>query len=168
MYIINKVVEDYEGTWSNALMYETDFKKAVEIVDQLQEAVVSLKRMYINFQNKVNEQLKQDYPNFGNSEVEFEDQIKSIDSNDLEFYFDKEDRLLKELTDKYLNEKEQFLYQRSNMKFSCKLMYFEVETLGISTEVFEKAKNNETVTKIEYSSKENAKEYSHLFESSID
>ena len=27
MYLISKVIEDYEGTWSNALMYEKNLDK---------------------------------------------------------------------------------------------------------------------------------------------
>lgn len=164
MYIINKVVSDYEGTWSNALMYETDLEKAKKIVDELQLSVISLKKIMINIQNKVSIALKQTHPNFNNHDMEFEETLKSIVPGDEENYFDKEDRIYKELSDKYLNEQEQFLYNLFYVRTTTGTIYFEIQQLLISDEVFENAKKGQSSFAIVYGTKEVAEKHKKLFE----
>lgn len=163
MYIINKVVEDYEGTWSNALMYEHDLDKAIEIIDELQKNIVSLKQKYIEINKIINLELKKAFPYYGDYKLEFEEQFKNIDANDTEHYFDKEQRRIKELTEQQLNDKEMFLYQRSYMNYACILMYFEVQKIKNSSEAFATQITEGSESSIVYSTKDNAKQYADLF-----
>lgn len=167
MYIINKVISDYEGTWSNALMYETDLEKAKKIVDDLQLSVISLKKIMINIAHKVYGDLRKTHPHYHNHEMEFEDTLRSIIPGDEESYFDKEDRLFKELSDKYLNEQEKFLYRQFYVKSTTGLIYFEVQKLLFSDEVFARAKKEESSFSIVYGTKEKAQEHKDLFETML-
>lgn len=169
MYIINKVVSDYEGTWSNALMYETDLDKAKKIVDELQESVISLKKIMLNIARKVHTELKKTHPNFHDKDkdMEFEQQLQSIVPGDEENYFDKETRLYQEFSDKYLNQQEKFLYDLFHVRNSSGLIYFDIQQLLISDEVFARAKVGQSSFSVVYGTKEKAQEHKQLFETLI-
>lgn len=169
MYIINKVTEDYEGTWANALMYETDLNKAIEIANELQEAMVTLKQKYVDIKTQINFVLKRQYPNYNSSDtsISFEDQMKSIDKSDSENYFDKEERLLKEATDKILTDKEKLLYNVTYMAISYQLMYFEVRELHLAEKVLNMPVDKENFWNILHSTKEQAQKHKKLFETFI-
>ena len=55
---IFKINEDYEGTWSNGLMYEYDLEKAKTISKELQEAMISLKRKNWNRSKVLKQKLR--------------------------------------------------------------------------------------------------------------
>lgn len=164
MYIINKVVSDYEGTWSNALMYELDLEKAKKIVDDLQLSVISLKKIMINIQNKVSLELSKTHPNYNNHKIDFDDRLKSIVLGDEENYFDKEERLYKEFSDKYLNEQEKFLYNLFYVRTTTGTIYFEIQKLLSSEEVFERARQGESSFAMVYGTKEVAERHKDLFQ----
>lgn len=167
MYIINQVVEDYEGTWSNALMYESDINLCKEIADGLQEATISLKRKLINIQKEVNIELKKKFPNYGNNDLDFDSQLKSIDSDDVESYFDQEDRLFNELTTGNFTDKELFMYKIYSMRYSTGIIYFEVQKLKTSTEALDVNLDKDKFWAVEYSTKDNAKQETKLFDKLI-
>lgn len=169
MYIISKVTEDYEGTWTNALMYETDLSKAIKIAEDLQDAIVSLRQKYIDIKQQINFVLKKQYPYYhsSDSKISFEDQLKNIDPNDTENYFEKEDRLLKEATDKQLSGQEKLLYEVTYMSSSSKAVYFEVRQLHLADKVLNTPIDKENFWCIEHTTKEKSLKHKSLFETFI-
>lgn len=164
MYIINKIVEDYEGTWSNVLMYETDFSKAIEIANTLQESIISLKTKYLDINKIVQKELKKSFPFYGDFSIDFNEQLKNIVLDDNENYFDKEERLLKEITDIQLTDTEKLLYNVTYMKALCKLIYFNIQKTTNVSNILEKSKSDNNSFNIEYSTKEKSQEHSEIFE----
>ncbi len=169
MYLISKINEDYEGTWSNGLMYENDLEKAKKIAKELQEAMISLKRKYLIIKEEINFVLERQYPNYHSNDVKItiEERVKNIDLNDKENYFEKEERLLKSATDKELNDKEKFLYDIQYMNSSCKLIYFEVRKILSGEEVFSDRFNKDEFWNIEYSTRELSEKHKTLFDTYI-
>lgn len=167
MYILSKVVNDYEGTWSNPLFYDTDLDNAIMIANDLQDSMISLKKIFISFQEKVKVELEKFYPNYDNYEIDFSERIQSVDQNDSENYFEKEIRLFKELADTYLNKNERFLNEIHNVKNSTGLVYFEVKKMKTSQEVLNTEIEPEKFWKIDYSTQPKAQEYIKLFQDSI-
>lgn len=164
IYMISKVNEDYEGTWSNTLMYETDLQKAIEIADNLQLAIVSVKQVYVDIKRQVKAELKKSFPHYGNYNFDFDEQLKNIDSEDLEHYFEKEERLITSLIENQLTDTERFLYDISYMDSSDRLVYVSVREIKSSNEVLGKSVDKDEFWKVEYSTKEKSKEHAKLFE----
>ena len=166
MYLISKVIEDYEGTWSNALMYENNLDKAKEISKELQDAMISLRKKYIQIKEGINFILNVKYPNYHNDDINLtiDEQIKSIDENDTENYFEKEERLLKNARDKELNEREKFLYDINYMNGSYKLVYFTVKKILCSDEVLSKPIDKDEFWNLEYSTRELAEKQKFVFD----
>ena len=164
MYLINQINEDYEGTWSNPLMYENDVDKAIMIVKDLQEAMISLRRKYLQIREDINFILETKYPNFHSNDMNLtiEEQIKSMDENEEDDYFTKKEKLLENAT-KLLSEKEKFLYDISSIDSSSKLIYFNVKKIELSDDMLSTKVDKEQFWKVIYSTRDLAEKYESLF-----
>lgn len=168
MYLISQINEDYEGTWSNPLMYENDLDKAIMIAKELQDSMVSLKKKYLQVKKDVNFILEKIYPNFHSNDINltFEEQIRSTDENEKDDYFTKEEKLLNNGI-RILTEKEKFLYEINYMDSSCKLIYFTVKKVLLANDVFELKLSKEKFWEDSYSTRNLSEKHKDLFNSYI-
>lgn len=164
MFIINKVVSNYEGTFANPLMYEADLEKAKKIVDELQLSVIYLKQTMIEITQEVYNELNKTHPNFYDRDMRFEEKMQSIVPGDDERYFEKEERLFKELIDKHFNKKEQYFYELFDVRTTTGIIYFEVQELLSSDEVLTRAIVGEDSFNVVYSTQEKAQEHKAMFD----